>query len=63
MARTSPPITIEETPGADFPDLGAAQRSARSMLAVDLAQMIRRMIDQGVLEIADNKIRPKGKCA
>jgi hypothetical protein len=61
MARSSPPITIEEIPGESFPDLDAAQRSARSMLAVDLAKTIKRMIETGRLEITDNQIRPKGK--
>lgn len=61
MARTSSPITIEEIPGADFPNLAAAQRSARAILANDLARSIKRLIESGRLEIVENQIRPKGK--
>jgi hypothetical protein len=61
MARTSPPITIEEISGDDYPDLGAAQRSARLTLAADLAQTIKRLIEGGTLEISENKIKPKRK--
>ncbi len=54
-------ITIEENGGSQFPDLRAAQRTARLTLAADLAKMVKRMIDQGTLEIKDNQIIPKGK--
>jgi len=54
-------ITIEENSGSQFPDLHTAQRSARLMLAADLAQMVKRLIEQGTLEIRDNQIIPKGK--
>ncbi len=61
MARTSSLITIEEIPGTDFPDLAAAQRSARAILADDLARSIKRLIENGKLEIVENQICPKGK--
>lgn len=61
MARTSPQIDIEEIQGEAFPSLGAAQRSARVILAADLAETIKRMIEGGTLEIVGNQIKPKGK--
>lgn len=61
MAKAYPPITIEEISGADFSSLGAAQRSARALLAADLAQSIKRMIESGELEIVENQIKPRGK--
>lgn len=61
MAKAFPPITIEEIPGEAFPNLGAAQRSARSMLAPFLAETIKRMIEGGTLEVIENQIKPKGK--
>jgi hypothetical protein len=61
MAKAHPQITIEEISGEGFPSLGAAQRSARALLAADLAQTINHMIDCGTLEIVENKIKPKGK--
>lgn len=60
MAKAYPQLDIEEIPGEGFPSLGAAQRSARVLLAADLAQTIKRMIDLGTLEIVENKIQPKG---
>ena len=61
MAKASPPLELEEIPGEAFPSLGEAQRSARAMLAADLAQTIKRMIESGELEIIENQIMPKGK--
>jgi len=54
-------ITVEEKSGTQFPDLHTAQRSARLLLAADLAQIVKRMIAQGDLVILDNQIIPKGK--
>jgi len=61
MARTSPQIQIVEIDGEAFPSLGAAQRSARVILAADLAETVKRMIESGELEIIENQIIPKGK--
>jgi hypothetical protein len=63
MARTSPAIRIIEISGAQFQNLEAAQKSARVMLSFDLAQMIKRMIEQGTLEIKNGQIIPKGKAS
>jgi hypothetical protein len=60
MAKRSQ-ITLEEIPGDEFPDMGAARQSARFILAADLAETIRRMIDQGRLEVRENQIIPKGQ--
>lgn len=61
MARTSPTIKIIEIGGERFEDLESAQRSARVMLAFDLAQIIKRMIEQGTLELKNGQIVPKEK--
>lgn len=63
MARTSPPVTIEEIPGTEFSDLDAAQRSARSILARDFSNLVKQMIEQGTLEVRDHKIQPRGQTA
>jgi len=63
MARTSPAMKIIETGANQFPDLETAQRSARVMLASGLAQIIKCMIEQGVLEIKNGRIIPKGKAS
>lgn len=60
MARKSPPIEIQEIPGDHFASLEAAQQSARVYLALDLAGVLRRMLDTGVLEVCDGCIIPKG---
>jgi len=60
MSRTSPTITLREIGGNQFQDLAAAQRSARAVMAFDMAQIIKCMIEQGILEIKDGKISPKG---
>jgi hypothetical protein len=60
MARNSPPITIQEIPGDQFPSLDAAQQSARAYIASDLANLLRHMLESGALEIRDGRILPKG---
>lgn len=59
MPRTSPQIKVTEISGNQFPDLNAARQSARALLASSLADVMRRMIDQGTLEIKDGHIRPR----
>lgn len=59
MPRTSPDIEIEEINGEKYPTLKAAQDSARVMLARDLAETIRTLIQRGALEIKDGQIIPK----
>jgi hypothetical protein len=61
MSRTSPTIKVIEIGGEQFEDLESAQRSARVTLAFDLAQIIKRMIEQGTLELKNGQIVPKGK--
>lgn len=60
MARQSPPITIQEISGDDFASLKAAQEAARAYIVSDLAELIKQMIESGLLEIKDGKIIPKG---
>jgi hypothetical protein len=61
MARTSPTIKVIEIGGDRFESLEAAQESARVMLAFNLAQIIKSMIEEGALEIKNNQIIPKEK--
>jgi hypothetical protein len=58
---TSPAIKVIEIGGGRFESLEAAQKSARVMIAFDLAQIIKNMIEQGTLEIKNGKIIPKQK--
>ncbi|MBI5951776.1 MAG: hypothetical protein HY865_08970 [Chloroflexi bacterium] len=57
MARTSPDIEVKET----YSDLSAAQQTAPVMLACDMAELIKQMIEQGKLEVKDGQIVPKGR--
>lgn len=59
MARKSPTIQIKEIQGDHFPNLEAAQQSARSRIAFDLACLLRSMLEAGILEIRDGRITPK----
>lgn len=59
MARTSPQIKLEEVTGNKFSSLDSARQSARAIIAADLAETIKRMLENGLLEIKDNKIQPK----
>ena len=59
MARKSPTIQIQEIPGNQFPTIEAAQQSARSRIAFDLASLVRSMLEAGTLEIRDGRITPK----
>lgn len=61
MARTSPEIEVREISGDQYTDLPAAQRSARVMLACDMAELIKSLIAQGKLEVKNGQIVPKGK--
>lgn len=56
--RTSPPITITETPGNQFADLPAAQRAGLPRLADSLESVIRDLLECGVLVIRVGKIMP-----
>ena len=60
MARTSPEIKVEEFYSNELNKTNAA-RSAPVMFAIDMAEMIKRMIEQGKIEIKDGQIVPKGK--
>ncbi|MBX3036762.1 MAG: hypothetical protein KF758_07600 [Anaerolineales bacterium] len=59
MARTSPPIELEEVSGKKFSSLDSARQFSRSIIAVSLAETIKKMLENGLLEIKDNKIQPK----
>ena len=59
MSRTSPTIKVKGISGGRFENLEAAQESARVMLSFDLAKIIKRMIEEGALEIKNNQIIPK----
>ena len=61
MAKQSHITHIKEIGGDQFPDLVTAQRSARAPLAFALADVMRSMIDAGLLEIKDGYIQPRGK--
>lgn len=50
---------IQEINGETFPDLISAQQAARAPLASALADVMRRMIEQGTLEIKDGRIQPR----
>lgn len=54
MARTSPDIEVKElyTESSNTPPV---------MFATDMAELIKRMIEQGKLEVKDGQIVPKGK--
>ena len=60
MARQSQITHIEEISGDQFPDLTRAQQAARAPLAFALADVMRRMIDSGLLEEKDGRIQPRG---
>lgn len=60
MPNKSTPFTIKEISGDRFPNLELAQRSASTFVAVDLAGLLRNMIESGVLEVRDHRIVPKG---
>lgn len=59
MARTSPEIKVEEFYSNELNKTQAA-RSAPVMFASDMAELIKRMIEQGRLEVKDGQIIPKG---
>jgi len=59
MARTSPAIEIREVSDIEKTDPQAAQRSARVMIAYDVAELIKSLIAQGRLEIKDGQIVPR----
>ena len=58
MPRKSPPITIDEIPGDQYADLESAQSAAKSLLADNLASVIRGLLERGVLVMVDGKIVP-----
>lgn len=58
MARKTPEIEIREINEVEDIDLQTAQRSARVMIAQDMAELIKSLIAQGKLEIKDGQIVP-----
>lgn len=58
--RQSQITNIEEISGDQFSDLAMAQQAARAPLAFALADVMRSMIDSGLLEIKDGRIQPRG---
>ena len=61
MPKKSPEIKVIEVSGDRFESLEAAQQAARVMLAFDLAQIIKSMIEQGTAEIKNGQVIPKEK--
>jgi len=61
--RTSSPLQVIEIGGDKYPDLATAQEKALPIIAADLAEVIRRLLAQGVLINVDGKIiiNPKRK--
>lgn len=55
MARTSPELEVKEIYKHDD-----ESQAARAMFAIDAADLIRGMIEQGKLEIKNGQIMPKG---
>ncbi len=51
-------FSIEEIPGAEFPDLSSAQAEARAALAADLAATIRELLEAGILVVENGQIIP-----
>ena len=51
---------IHEISGDHFPDLDRARQAARAPLASALADVMRSMIDSGLLEIKDGRIQLRG---
>ena len=51
---------IQEISGDHFPNLDRARQAARAPLASALADVMRSMIDSGLLEIKDGRIQPRG---
>lgn len=58
MARKSPQIKIQEIGGDDPASIDAMQRSARVLIAFDLAKVMRQMLDAGLLVVRDGRIVP-----
>lgn len=59
MARKPPEIEIKEISGEENADMSTEARSARVMLAYDMAELIKSFIAQGKLEIKDGQIVPR----
>lgn len=51
---------IQEISGDHFPNLDRARQAARAPLASALADVMRSMIDSGLLEIKDGRIQLRG---
>ena len=59
MPRKTPQLHLVEITGATFPNLAAAQQTARPALACDLAATLRGLLARGVLIVQDGKLQPK----
>ena len=58
MARKSPDIEIREISDIENSEMQIAERSARVMIAKDMAELIKSLIEKGKLEIKDGQIVP-----
>ena len=58
MPRKTPPPRLVELTGEIFPSLEAAQQTARTVLAHDLAATLRGLLDRGALVVQDGKLQP-----
>ena len=58
MPRKSPNFEIEEIHGNQYSNLEEAQKSALKATAADLVQIIRSLIESGVLIVDKGKVIP-----
>jgi hypothetical protein len=58
MQQTSKEFQIEQIPGNKYPDRAAAQRAARPVLAADLANTLRSLLEDGRLINVNGRIIP-----
>jgi hypothetical protein len=61
MARKSPNLQLEEKAGNQYNDLNAAQRDALLLMSSHLADVIRDLLNTGVLVQVNGKIIPRNK--
>jgi hypothetical protein len=58
MTRKSPAIEVLEQSGERYPDLQAAQKAARKMIAVEMAGTLRALLNAGILINVNGRIIP-----
>ncbi len=58
MPRKSPPLTLEEKSGEQFPNLHSAQQGGLSLLARGLVGIVRSLVEAGQLTIHEGRVVP-----